>query len=392
MSTMHGMTLDLQQEVFSLTGENMQIKAQINQIMARIEDGPVAENSTSKLGRKRPVKGIANQHPQLKNDVHAMLWRLIGIDANADPKDKDEKMYDGHDGEAHYVLADTSGGTQSKVWKPNYMLAVNTTKNKAFISELVERVHETEQLNRQNAKGRLPDESFNKDIIKSIAQTCFSSVASTFKKMRTDGGRQKLVAEAEVKKHRGRRETVTAARRDAVPEFEQTYGAALLDTDFASSAVSIDEEEISEATSGRRKAQGRRPGDWMVIPKGWRRKAYLRFLRELDRFVAIKLKAQALKKLNDGPPPPKKHRPNPKKSTPRFHATVEKASNRPPKSSKNPPILPISGMVKTSWNAAQATKVVTLPDPEWWGSWVENADDLPSDIQEFLDELPSDTD
>jgi hypothetical protein len=37
-------------------------------------------------------------------------------------------------------------------------------------------------------------------------------------------------------------------RRDAVPVLEGTYGvsgaAALLDTDFASSAVSINEEEI----------------------------------------------------------------------------------------------------------------------------------------------------
>ncbi|KAF7372217.1 hypothetical protein MVEN_00081100 [Mycena venus] len=374
---LNGMIHDLQQDVYTLTGDNVQMKNQLQQILVRLDKEAVSEDPEVKPTRKKSAKGVANQHPQLKNDVHAMFWRLVGIDANAEAQDKDAKMYDGHDSEDHYILVDGSGAGegQSKIWKPNYMLAVNTTKNKAFIRELVDRVYETEALNRQSSRGRLPNESFDKGVIKSVAQTYFSSIASTFKKMRTEEGKKKLLEEGELKRRRGRRETVTAARRDVVPEFEATYkvsgAAALLDTDFASSAV-----------VGVR-------GDWMVIGKKWRRKAYIRFLRELDRFIAAKLKAQ--KTITDGPPPTKRQRTNPKKSTPRFHATLDKASDRPPKSAKHPPIVPIAGMVKKSWNKARTAKVETLSNPDWWGSWVENAEELPEEVQARLDELPSDS-
>ncbi|KAJ7508236.1 hypothetical protein B0H11DRAFT_1902553 [Mycena galericulata] len=382
MNRMHDTIVNLQQEVQHLTGQNIAMKDEIAQIHARLDGGSLAVGSASKVNKK--VKEITNQHPEVKNAVHAMFWRLIAIDPNADAADRHAQMTDGHDAEALFILIEGPAGTESKMWKPDFSAPVNTRKNKAFVQELLERVSETEKLNRQNGKGQLPDPSFDNSIIKSVAQTYFSSIASTWKKMRTDEGKKKLEDMGEKKKLRGRRETVTANRRSVVDEFETMYGvsgaAGLLDTDFASSLVSVDESEITDRTTQRRKELGARPGDWM----------YVRFLRELDRFYSIKL--AATKKHGDAAPPRKKQRSNPKKSTPRFAANLDKASNRPPASKKNPPIRPIAGMVKKSWNAGQKEKVVTLEDPDWWDTWVDDAESLDSDVQELIDELPTDSD
>ncbi|KAJ7904931.1 hypothetical protein B0H13DRAFT_2510066 [Mycena leptocephala] len=374
---------ELQDEVFRLSGENVAIKTTLDDILTRLD--VASDNSAPKTTRK--MKGITNQHPELKNSVHAMFWRLVLIDPDAAADVRRAQMTDGHDGDAVYVLIDTPDGSKSKVWKPNYALAVNTKKNKQFIAELVERVYETETQHRKKNEAKLPNASYEKDIIKSLAQTYFSTIATTWKKMGTPEGKKKLEDEAERKKLRNRRETVTAARRDVVADFETTYevsgAAALLDTDFASSIVSLDEELISEATRERRKQQGGREGDWM----------YLRFLRELDRFIKLKAAAIKKKKINDKKqttePPKKKRRANPKQSTRRFHAAQNKASDRPPNSTKN--IIPIAGMVKKSWQARQSEKVDTLPTPDWWKSWADDAAELETDVQELLDELSSDT-
>lgn len=40
----------------------------------------------------------------------------------------------------------------------------------------------------------------------------------------------------------------------------------------------------------------------------------------------------------------------------------------------------------------QEEKVVALANPAWWGTWEAKADSLDSDVQDVLDELPTDSD
>ncbi|KAF7372224.1 hypothetical protein MVEN_00081900 [Mycena venus] len=308
LNHMNNLILDLQDEVFRLTGENVTIKTTLNDILARL-DGP-SDNVVSRPAPK--TKGITNKHPDLKSAVHAMFWRLLSIDPDAAADERHTKMCDGHDGEDAFTIVNTPTGAETKIWKPNYSLAVNTQKNKKFINEIVERVHEAETIHRKSNQGKLPDISYDKAIIKSVAQTYFGTIASNWKKMNTPEGKKKLENEAEKKKLHNRRQLVTAARQEVVEQFEVEYevsgAAALLDTDFASSVVSLNESTISETTRKRRKAQGGRKGDWMVVGKNWRRKSYVRFLRELDRFVKLKIAAtkkqkEDEKKLNESSEP-----------------------------------------------------------------------------------------
>ncbi|KAJ7873693.1 hypothetical protein B0H13DRAFT_2348926 [Mycena leptocephala] len=384
INELHSFIYDMRDEIERISGENVMIKAEIDAIHQRVQDSAVNTQGSS----KKAVRGVSNKHPELKPVVHAMFWWLINIDHDLNPDERHAKMTDGHESEAFFNEIDNPAGGRMKIWKPNYALAANTQKNKAFITEIVDRY------NRNQSTPKLPDASFDKTIIRSSAQTYFATVATNWRKMRTDEGKQQLEDIKGKKKLQARRE-VTKARRDVVAEFEEIYdvkgAAALLDTDFASSLVSLGESDISDTTRAQRKKQGGRKGDWMVCGKAWHRKSYVRFLRELDRLIALKL-AAATEKKTDGQAPKKRKRQTARKTTPRFHGNISKASNRPPASTKNPPIVPIAGMVKRSWNAMQEEKVVTLANPAWWGTWEEKADSLDSDAQDALDELPTDSD
>ncbi|KAJ7126602.1 hypothetical protein C8R43DRAFT_1134927 [Mycena crocata] len=389
---------ELQQEVHTLTGENTEIRAELVELRASLDQESLTGGSGGSKSKKKAVKGVANQNPEAKSLLHAMFWRLLGIDPNLDAEERHEKMTEDHDNDAGFILINGPGG-ESKVWMPNYSQPLNTRKNKVFIAEIVDRLYETEQRNRTQSKGQLPDASFDKAILKSMAQTYFSTIATAWRKMQTEEGKEKLGDAKENKKLRARRETVTAARRNVVDEFQEHFNVegagALLDTDFASSVISLDEKDISDATKTRRKERGGRAGDWMVCGKNWQRKKYVRFLRELDRFIVLKetAKTDAKKaKTANQQPAQKRQRQNPKKITTRFYGTVTKFSDRAPASRKKNPIIPITGMVKKSWMAGEkGEKIATLDDPDWWEMWEDDAEPLDSDTQALLDELPSDS-
>jgi hypothetical protein len=129
-------------------------------------------------------------------------------------------------------------------------------------------------------------------VIELCAKTYFRSIAGTYKKLQTAAGQEKLEQKTITDRRRNRRSAVRAAyiscdrinsqvqlmheRRKGAVEFERRWGYkvvdGMLDTDYASSILSVDEEDLSEDSKDRRRRVEAGKGANMSRGKAWRSK------------------------------------------------------------------------------------------------------------------------
>ena len=130
-------------------------------------------------------------------------------------------------------------------------------------------------------------------MIELLAKTFFRHVGQEWKKAQTAEGREKKKGKNNVDRRRARRSAVrfmssglrcrpnqvvqlTHDRRRAAAQFEQLWGAEgvddLLDTDYASSILSCDEDDLSEDSKNRRRDTQVGQGANMARGKKWRMK------------------------------------------------------------------------------------------------------------------------
>ena len=69
------------------------------------------------------------------------FWQLLLIDPEVAADEWHTKMSDGHDGDTVYITVDTPAGAKTKIWKPSYSLAIDTQKNKQFMSQSRPLIH-----------------------------------------------------------------------------------------------------------------------------------------------------------------------------------------------------------------------------------------------------------
>ena len=160
---------------------------------------------------------------------------------------------------------------------------------------------------RQDKQGRLPDESYDAKIAEACAKTYLRTITSTWKKMQSGEGQEKLKQKTTTDRRRNRRSAVRRCsnpskfmltrldqvmqeRRKAAVEFKRHWGyagvEAMLDTDYASSVISVAESDISEDSKKRRQLAEAGKGANMVRGKTWRTKRVSRQWFKQSRNIA----------------------------------------------------------------------------------------------------------
>ncbi|KZT18075.1 hypothetical protein NEOLEDRAFT_1152809 [Neolentinus lepideus HHB14362 ss-1] len=371
-----------------------QTTERVQQLQLELED----LKSQRTEAKSKGGKNVSNEHPEAKEEVHTRFWRACGVDPHASTEDRIDALQPPLSDGTAYVEDDKG----NKTWQPDWNSRVDRGPNKSFINYLTEVTMDDERRRRESNGKKLPDESWKEKIIHVIATNYFSHIARQWRLRQTNEGRDKQDKNKQTSRRRCRRTTVTAERREAAAFFDARFkvegSIALLDTDFASSRHSCDEDELSESIRERRRDQDAGQGSWMIVSRSWRRKLYVKFLMVLDHLYRTKEHVTETTVTDEAGRPKKKKKVNkrPNKLSTRhgtFYAPPTTINPRAPSSNKAKPIHPIRGMIRKTWLSEQGHPLVLREDPDWWFKWEQQLQDgdLSDRARAFLDELGSDT-
>ncbi|KAG2745614.1 hypothetical protein P692DRAFT_20741239 [Suillus brevipes Sb2] len=338
-------------------------------------------------------KNISNQHPALKPIIQPIFFELCGIDMKTARADRTELLAKNlplANGDAY----ETVDGIQ--VWRPHWGGKIDDKVNSLYIAEVVQRVWDNETSLRNDAKkkGEMKDEDYDRTVISTIAKSYWRNLSQQISSHVSAEKTEKLTNKQKNARRRGRRQTAANRRREAVPDFEKSYGhqgsVALIDTDYGSDYVSYDEGELSPDSVERRKDQSQGKGSRKVIGLEWRSSAYITFLRVLDEIHRRRKSGEFKGGEQDGPAEPSAKRrkiTKPKdihKTT--FEAHPSQMSSRLPKSGKSTVLF--NTMVNAAW-LDEHKEVKVVEGAEWLkdfsGSIHEG--DLAAEDKKYLDEL-----
>ncbi|KAG1735329.1 uncharacterized protein EDB91DRAFT_1083781 [Suillus paluster] len=305
-------------------------------------------------------KNISNQHPVLKPIIQPIFFELCGIDMKTARADQTELLAQSlplANGDAY----ETVDGIQK--WFSVYGIMKQYGPSTYFVM--------------------IPANS----PASRYEMTQISSHVSAEKT-------EKLTIKQKNACRRGRRQTAANRRREAVPDFEKSYGhqgsVALIDTDYGSDYVSYDEGELSPDSVERCKDQSQGKGSRKVIGLEWRSSAYIAFLRVLDEIHRCRKSGEIKGGEQDGPAEPSAKRRKIMKPKDVHKATFEahpsQMSSRLLKSGKSTVLF--NTMVNAAW-LDEHKEVKVVEGAEWLkdfnGSIHEG--DLAVDDKKYLDEL-----
>ncbi|KAF8887305.1 hypothetical protein BD779DRAFT_1672763 [Infundibulicybe gibba] len=340
-------------------------------------------------------KNIANKHPEVKTLVHQVFWMMCNVDRTTTRDDLNAcaaKLSPPLESGEMYILLDNN----EKHWHPDWNGRVDSCINATFLKELTDNIMKNEEGRRaQGLKPEIPNESFSADIVSSIAKNYIRFVGAMWKQLQKPEGQLKADGKKQRDRRRSRRATITHDRRTAAPIFEREWGCpgavGLLDTDYASSFHSVDEDELSDATKTQRTNQRAGEGAHMVIGRAWRSK------KVLDH-ISREMKASAGKALPIAGPAVTNLdlQTSSKKIKKTFYAPGGKTNPRAPASSKANPTIPTDGMVRKRWliENNSTSLLERRIDPPWWKTWMGDlgGDDISEDDKAYLAEMEDDTD
>ncbi|KAG1791950.1 hypothetical protein EV424DRAFT_1336899 [Suillus variegatus] len=338
-------------------------------------------------------KNISNQHPALKPIIQPIFFELCGIDMKTARADRTEllaKSLPLANGNA-YEMVD---GIQ--VWRPHWGGKIDDKVNSLYIAEVVQRVWDNETSLRNDAKkkGEMKDEDYDRTVISTIAKLYWRNLSQQISSHVSAEKTEKLTNKQKNARRRGRRQTAANHRREAVPDFERSYGyqgsVALIDTDYGSDYVSYEEGELSPDSAERRKDQSQGKGSRKAVGLEWRSPAYVALFRVLDEIYRRKKSGEVRGGEQDRSAEPSAKRrkiTKPKdvhKST--FDAHPSQMSSRPPKSGKSTVLF--NTMVSTAW-LNEHKEVEVVEGAEWLKDFIRNIHegDLSLDDKNYLDEL-----
>ncbi|KAG1727356.1 uncharacterized protein EDB91DRAFT_1086434 [Suillus paluster] len=217
---------------------------------------------TMKSHKKSTGKDISNDHPALK-----ALGAIKPLDSGEPYK--------------------RSKSTDKVIWHPNWMGQVDESVNAKFIKEVVECVYNDEKhcCESLHAKGEIPDEDFNMQVIMQCTKDYFRNIHKQVLSC-SDVDKAKKAQEKKDQIHQWtRRQTATKNCRLAAVDWEKETGntgaVAMIDTDYASNILLYDEGNLSEDKLSWRVKSGAGKGANMAIGLEWCSFDYVSFLHFL---------------------------------------------------------------------------------------------------------------
>ncbi|THH14060.1 hypothetical protein EUX98_g9653 [Antrodiella citrinella] len=381
----------LEEQVGGLMEGFKAMKVEIGELKQRVADGDEGEDEHPPSKRPRTSSAIRSRdHLILKNKIHEMFWELVNI-----------KQPKGPSGPSWSTLAKqvmehppTSDQLETQtledgriMYFPHWSKQVNAAANEVFINMVAKRIFDNEQRFRNAGEPAIPDVSFDRKVIRSIAQSYFSYVARRVRNETTEDGQAKVEKNNRAATLRARRRMKSEARRKILDnDLIATSGIPDADTyihtDFASSVHeydSSDNQDGDEESTKRREDQGFDRKAFETIPKSVRSKKYTAFLfwcdwRQRQATASTKTKKHHSDK-------------GPGKNT--FYGSYKRANDQIPKATKK--YMPYKGMVRKSALKEAGSSLEVQADLPWWDNFNVPADELPEKWQAWLAEIPDDS-
>ncbi|KAF8431525.1 hypothetical protein L210DRAFT_3507861 [Boletus edulis BED1] len=132
-------------------------KTELAQLHEQISELAQLREQMSSLSKPKPAKDGSNRHPALKTvGKEGHVQEFLGV----------------HPLERGEAFEEVEG---TKVWHPDFKGSVSDRVNRTFIKALVKAVCENEK-----NSGKIPDEDFKEDLVRSCAKTYFRNIHKSF--------------------------------------------------------------------------------------------------------------------------------------------------------------------------------------------------------------------
>ncbi|KAI0673105.1 hypothetical protein C8Q78DRAFT_1077396 [Trametes maxima] len=298
----HTVLREMQMQIQATTKRLVEIEehtaSQINDLMNELAELKIGLSEGTVMGSRVRDDAISvNDHPTLKDAIHELAWRFIGLEDHRKSQDSWVKLGELKPHPDGLAMEEIDEG-ESRRFYPNFGAGINHGVNQAFIKALANQAYDNETRFRANRGVELkhgwkslPDVSYNLKVMVAIAEEYWTSLARRWRERQSLSGIQRR-EEINIKNNsRSRRHTKNRNRMRMVHLVERLYGltgaASLCVTDYASSQYSEKSDGMTTDSRARRQAQGCGRGGKRLQSRLWRRRTYVRFLRFLDHLLVL---------------------------------------------------------------------------------------------------------
>ncbi|KIN99862.1 hypothetical protein M404DRAFT_154116 [Pisolithus tinctorius Marx 270] len=348
-------------------------------------------SSLSSKQTKLPTvtKNISNQHPKLKTILHNKVLELCAVD-RLSTEERLSIMAEHIRGLPNKHLTEEIDGRV--IWRPAWSEQVDSTVNTSFLRAIVDTIMADETARRLQSKGELEDEDHVPSTIMTMAKQYWRTLAAEVRAAADPVKQVKSQDRNREKRHRARQAQMANRRREATREFEKRYDVdsvdAMLDTDFGSDHLTID-EDMSEDSHRRRKKQDVPMNGWMRVGLTWRSLDISPIIYvNCDDASGRPIDSERLQSTSE---PTNKRRKTTKKRdnfTRSFDAAPSKMEDQPPHSGKAKPTIPFRTMINEAWLTAHPSQQV-MDGMHWLKGFYSHAKEgeLSTIDRDYLDEL-----